>query len=158
MGTRTGTNRREPDDLYASHFADLARVAYLLTGSAAAAEDAVQEVFARCLHRLGELDHPRSYLRAAVVNECRSQHRRRERAERHREGERHRPTDQDLPHDLVEVRDALATLSPRQRAAVVLRYFVDLPDREIAEILGCRPATVRSLTHRAVERLREVLT
>jgi RNA polymerase sigma factor (sigma-70 family) len=157
VGTRTGTNRSDADDLYANHFADLARVAYLLTGSAAAAEDAVQEVFARCLNRLAELDHPRSYLRAAVVNECRTRHRRLLRAERHRE-DQVPPADPDLPHELVEVRDALAALSPRQRAAVVLRYFVDLPDAEIAEILGCRPATVRSLIHRALPRLREVLS
>ena len=146
-----------PAEFYATHFADLARLAYLLTGSAEAAEDAVQDVFTRCLHRIDDLDHPRSYLRAAVVNECRTRHRRAARAERHRLLDRP-PGDVDLPHELVETRDALAELTPRQRAAVVLRYFADVPDAEIAEILGCRPATVRSLIHRAIDRLREVLS
>jgi len=141
------------EQAYRAHFAPLMRVAFLLTGSNAAAEDAVHEVFLRCAGRLDTLDHPTSYLRTAVVNECRTQHRRRLRAAAAAE-----PSDADaLPHDLVELRDALAGLAPRQRAAVVLRYFVDLPEAEIAEVLGCRPATVRSLVHRALTHLREVL-
>lgn len=157
MGTRARAKPVDPDDLYVTHFADLSRVAFLLTGCAATAEDAVHEVFARCLDRLDRIDHPRSYLRAAVVNECRTQHRRRGRAERHRVETGVAP-DEDLPHEMVETRDALGALSDRQRAAVVLRYFADLPDGEIAAILGCRQATVRSLIHRALPRLREVLS
>lgn len=128
-----------------------------MTGSAAAAEDAVHEVFLRCIGRLESVDHPRSYLRAAVVNECRSQFRRGQRAERHR-SEVVPSSEHELPHEVLETRDALAVLTPRQRAAVVLRYFVDIPDEEIAEVLGCRPATVRSLIHRALAQLREVLS
>ena len=52
---------------------------------------------------------------------------------------------------------ALATLPYRQRAALVLRYYSDLPDAEIAVALGCRPGTVGSLVHRGLERLREVV-
>ena len=52
---------------------------------------------------------------------------------------------------------ALATLPYRQRAALVLRYYSDLPDAEIAVALGCRPGTVASLVHRGLERLREVV-
>ena len=148
-------------ELYQTHFADLIKVAYLMTGSSAAAEDAVHEVFTRCLHRLGEIDHPRSYLRAAVVNECRTRHRRRQRADDHRrriEPQLVAESEVSLPHEILETRDALVTLTPRQRAAVVLRYFVDVPDHEIAEILGCRPSTVRSLIRRALAQLREVLS
>ena len=142
------------EDLYRDHFASLMRVAFLLSDSAAAAEDAVHEVFLRCAPRLSHIEHPPSYLRAAVVNECRTAHRR---SQRHDGGEDDRRV-YELPHELVETRAALAGLAPRQRAAVVLRYFVDLPDAEIAEILGCRPATVRTLLHRAIRHLREVLT
>jgi RNA polymerase sigma factor (sigma-70 family) len=53
--------------------------------------------------------------------------------------------------------DALATLSDRQRKAVVLRFYEDLPEAEIAVLLGCRPGTVKSLLFRALARLREVL-
>ncbi len=158
MGTGLADTPTGLDDLYQAHFADLVKVAYLLTGSAAAAEDAVHEVFLRCLDRLADIDHPGPYLRTAVVNECRSRHRRSERFERHQR--RSLPVeagDVDLPHEVLETREALSVLTDRQRAAVVLRYFVDLPDDDIAAILGCRPATVRSLVHRALERLRKEL-
>lgn len=138
--------------LYEEHFAWLSRIAFLITGSTAAAEDAVHEVFVRIAGRAGELEHPPSYLRAAVVNECRSQYRKAQ-----RRIEATAVEGEELPHDLLETRDALGLLTPRQRAAVVLRYFVDLPDDEIARILGCRPATVRSLIHRALPQLEEAL-
>ena len=141
------------EDLYRDHFAALMRVAFLLSDSAAAAEDAVHEVFVRCAPRLDALAHPPSYLRTAVVNECRSVHRRRRRVDTVLVD-----TVDELPHDLLETRAALAQLPDRQRAAVVLRYFVDLPDPEIAKILGCRPVTVRTLLHRAVQTLREALS
>jgi RNA polymerase sigma factor (sigma-70 family) len=52
---------------------------------------------------------------------------------------------------------ALAQLSPRQRAAVVLRYYQDLPDRQVAEVLGCPVGTARSHASRGVARLRQLL-
>ena len=139
---------------YAEHFAPLMRVAFLLTGSNAAAEDAVHEVFLRCAPRLVSLDHPASYLRTAVVNECRTQHRRYQRAR----DEVGRTEPATLPHELVEVQEALGKLSARQRAVVVLRHVVDLPDDEIAVALDCRPSTVRSLHRRALAQLRKELT
>lgn len=140
------------DALYREHFPALVRVAFLITGSHETAEDAVHDTFLRCRVRLADLDHPRSYLRAAVVNECRSVHRRaqRERCDR--------PVDVLLPVELVELRDALARLPWRQRAAIVLRYFADVPDDEIARTLGCRPSTVRSHIRRGIAKLKEVLT
>jgi RNA polymerase sigma factor (sigma-70 family) len=56
-----------------------------------------------------------------------------------------------------ELFDVLETLPARQRAAIVLRYWHDLDDRDIAGALGCRPGTVGSLLHRAISRLREVI-
>jgi RNA polymerase sigma factor (sigma-70 family) len=53
-----------------------------------------------------------------------------------------------------EMREALLALPARQRAAIVLRYYEDLPDHQIAEILRCRPGTVRSLVTRGVRALR----
>ncbi len=91
------------------------RVAYLLTGSNEAAEDAVQETFIRCRTKLADLDHPRSYLRAALVNECRSLHRR-----SHRESAFMREPEPPLATDLIELQDALARLPARRhRPAIV---------------------------------------
>jgi RNA polymerase sigma factor (sigma-70 family) len=137
---------------YAGLFVPLMRVAFLLTGSNAVAEDVVHDVFVRCRDRIAHLEHPPSYLRAAVVNACRTHHHR---------AKRHEPLAgeeaADLPLDLIELRDAMAHLSPRRRAAVVLRYHCDLEYDEIAAVLGCRPATARSLVHRGVTDLREEL-
>jgi RNA polymerase sigma factor (sigma-70 family) len=139
--------------LYSAHFASLMRVAFLITGSNEAAEDVVQEAFLRCRPRLANVEHPPSYLRAAVINECRSTYRRsrRERVER-------APQVGELPADLLELRDALNRLPWRQRMAIVLRYFVDIPDAEIARFLGCRPSTVRSLIRRGIANLKEALS
>ena len=140
------------DALYREHFPVLVRVAFLITGSHETAEDAVHDTFLRCRTRLAELDHPRSYLRAAVVNECRSVHRRAVREPRD-------PlTPVLLPTELVELRDALGRLPWRQRSAIVLRYFADIPDDEIARTLGSRPSTVRSHIRRGIAKLKEVLT
>ncbi len=139
--------------VYREHANGLKRVAFLITGSDAAAEDAVHEVFLRCATELQNIDHPVSYLRRAVVNECRTQYGRDRR--RQSLAEVRRP--EELPHDVIETLDALQTLTARKRAAIVLRYFVDIPQEEIADILGCRPSTVRSLIRRALIDLREVL-
>ena len=140
------------DALYREHFAALVRVAFLMTGSNEAAEDVVHDTFLRCRSRLANLDHPRSYLRAAVVNECRSVHRRAVRARSELTAE-----SATLPTELVELQDALSRLPWRQRAAIVLRYFADIPDDEIAHALGCRPSTVRSHIRRGIAQLKEVL-
>ena len=60
--------------------------------------------------------------------------------------------------EALAVRDALRVLSPRQRAAVVLRYFEDLKEAEIAAALGCRPGTVKSLLSRSMSKLKGVPT
>ncbi len=128
------------------------KVAFLLTGSAEEAEDVVHEAFVRCVPLLPGVDHAPSYLRTAVVNECRT---------RHKRGNRRSAVtlraDEQLPHDLIETRDALSVLSDRKRIVIVLRYFVDLPDDQIAALLSCRKSTVRSLAHRALKELREEL-
>jgi RNA polymerase sigma factor (sigma-70 family) len=89
----------------------------------------------------------------AVVNACRAHHRRQR---------RERARFPDLVLDAVSretpmMLDALAKLPYRQRAALVLRYWEDRSEREIAEVLGCRPATVRSHVRRGLESLREVI-
>jgi RNA polymerase sigma factor (sigma-70 family) len=156
----TGADASTPADewagseaVYEATYRSLLRVAFLLTGSAPAAEDVVHDVFVSTGRKLASLDNPEPYLRVAVVNRCRSLHRRAVRAP-----VTDRLTDAHLDVELVELQDALASLSSRQRAAVVLRFLCDLPDDEIAAILSCRRATVRSLVQRGLAKLREVIS
>jgi RNA polymerase sigma factor (sigma-70 family) len=131
----------------------LARLAYLLTGSSAVAEDVVQDAFVQLQQRWATVRQPGAYLRTAVVNGCRGYHRKRRREQTYYP---ELLTASVLPETPV-VLDALVHLPYRQRAALVLRFYEDRPDLEIAELLGCRPATVRSLVHRGLEALRKVI-
>jgi RNA polymerase sigma factor (sigma-70 family) len=138
--------------VYRGRYGKLVRLAYLLTGHTAVAEEIVQDAFV-ATHRAGDqLCDPYPYVRRAVVNRCRSWGRRYtvERA--------HRPRPPD-PAELAadEMWDVLATLTDRQRTAIVLRFYGDMPDDRIAEILGCRQATVRSAIHRGLQSLRRVI-
>ena len=137
-------------ELYRERFVALVRVAYLLTGRRDVAEEIAQEAFMASAAHWDEIEQPAAYLRTSVVNRCRSWFRRIEVEERHRP----RP---DPPRDLEvdDLWDALATLSERRRTAIVLRFYADLPDDEIAAVLGCRPATVRTTVHRALAQLRK---
>jgi DNA-directed RNA polymerase specialized sigma24 family protein len=136
--------------VYEEHFASLVRMAYLVSGRADQAEEVVQDAFVRT-HRAGSrVRVPLPYVRTAVLNGCRSLGRR-QKLERDR---------CPAPPDPValgadELWDALATLTDRQRAAIVLRFYLDLPDAEIAAALDCREATVRTSVFRALAKLRK---
>lgn len=146
----------ELESLYRDEFPGLVRLARLLLGVADGCEDLVQDVFVRVAARpqgLAGLDNPAAYLRTGVVNACRSQQRHAAVVRRH---EPH-PAEPELPAYLGEFADALAALPERQRAAIVLRHHLDLPDDEIAALLGCRRSTVRSLVKRGLASLREVI-
>ena len=138
--------------VYIAAYRDLLRVAFVLTGSAPAAEDVVQDVFARIGSRIDTLSEPASYLRVAVVNRCRSLHRRTVAAPTP-----DKASDTLMDVGLIELRDALMALPLRQRSAIVLRYLCDLPEEEIAASLKCRRSTVRTLVRRGLAELREVI-
>lgn len=144
-------------DLFAIEREPMVRLATLLVGSGAVAEEVVQDAFLAVDGRWAEIERPGAYLRTTVVNGCRAVLRRREVEQRHRETMAE-PAVEELPTRLVELRDALDRLSERQRVVIVLRYFADLRDAEIAEVLACRPATVRSLARRALVGLRKELS
>ena len=147
----------EADVLWRSQFASLKRLAYMLLGQEAAAEDAVSRAFARTLASRRRIEQPAAYLRAAVVNSCRDDLRRLAR-ERARDASSPPPVEawMDLGH--IELRDALMSLPIRQRTATVLRHVADLDDVEIAALMGCRASTVRSLVRHGLARLRKELT
>ena len=132
------------------------RLAVLLVGSVAVAEDVVQDAFAQVSVRWDSLERPGAYLRTSVVNGCRMVLRRRA-TDRRLNPPVAAPT-AELPTDLIELRDALDLLSERQRSVIVLRYLLELPDDEIAAAIGCRVVTVRSIAKRALARMREELT
>ena len=125
------------------------RLAALLT-QRVAAEDVVQDAFVGLYPRFDRLDNPAAYLRVAILNGCRQMHRRRA-VELDRMPRLVAPGF-DHP-ELPALADAVALLPYRQRAVLVLRYWLDLSEDDIAEALGCRPGTVKSLSSRALERL-----
>ena len=134
--------------------------AFLLTGSADGAEELLQDTLARLYPRWDRVqaaEAPLAYVRRCVANRFVSS--------------RRSPAARDVSlHDLPEPPDAtsladqvvdrgllwqlLGTLPDRQRTALVMRYFHDQPDAEIAEAIGCRTATVRSLLSRGIATMR----
>jgi RNA polymerase sigma factor (sigma-70 family) len=143
-------------DFYREAYPGAVRLAWLLTHDHAAAEDVVQDAFVRVRPRLATIEHRSAYLRRTIVNGCRDRARAAGRAEA---GWRRlrlvaEVTSTDKPSELL---DAVAVLPYRQRAVLVLRYWADLREEEIAAIVGVRAATVRSITARALDRLRKEL-
>jgi len=150
--------------LFDARYREMVRVAVALLGDRGAAEDAVQEAFARVdrvLHRLSD-DDAVPYLRRAVVNECHSNWRR----ERTRKRtvvplvERAaRGIDDDIvAHDARRlVLIAVGALTPRQRECIVLRYFSGLSDREVAEATGLSIGAAKTHIRRAHHTLAKAL-
>jgi RNA polymerase sigma-70 factor (sigma-E family) len=149
-------------ELYLRHADGAIRLAYLLTGDATLAEDLVQDAFVRVTGRLvhlrdlGAFD---AYLRRTVVNLTRSYLRRRKVERGYLERVRYEAKPEAAePDGSIEEREALwramAALSERQRSAIVLRFYEDLSEAQVADILRCRPGTVKSLVSRGLETLR----
>lgn len=149
--------------LFDQHHGEALRLAYQLCGDWHRAEDVAAEAFARCYRhwRDGGIQHPRAYLRRAVVNEVNSRFRRlaierREAVARAAETPAWvAPDDQYADHELLD--RVLRQLPPRQRATVVLRYYADLPERDTAKALGVSVGAVKSSTSRGLKRLQGLL-
>ena len=153
------------EDFAAARLPAVLKFAAVLTGDRSMAEDVVPEVLIRANARwqvIGHLPRPEAYVRKMIVNEYLAWRRRSWRlmlsgASSDIEG---LPTPD--PAAGYAEREAmlaeLAKLPRRQRAVVVLRYYEGLSDLEIAEVLGCRPGTVRGYACRALAALRVELT
>lgn len=142
--------------------ATLFRTAYLMTGDYQRAEDLVQTTLVRVYQRWSRveaMERPVGYARKVLVSQEISWWRRRS----SRESAlflRDEPVSGDLADDLVEherVWKAVLSLSPRQRAVTVLKYYEDMSEADIAETLGMAPGTVKSHSHAAGRRLAELL-
>lgn len=148
--------------LYRSHALGLTRLAFLVLGDRHAAEDVVQDAFCglyRVWDRLPDRGNMAGYLRVSVLNGCRSAVRRASRAPRPLA----MPPAASAESDVLAGEQQRATvaalrkLPPRQREALVLRYFGDLPEHEIAEAMGVSRGTVKSTTARGLAALSRIL-
>ncbi|MEV1239446.1 SigE family RNA polymerase sigma factor [Nonomuraea sp. NPDC050022] len=144
----------EFEDFVRARGAALVRYGYVLTGNAEDAADLAQEALLKLSDnwsRVRNKDSPEAYVRTTMARQHISWWRRRRREQ---------PTD-DVPdgvhydtHSFGELWKELATLPRKQRTVLVLRYYEDLPDEEIAAILGISRGTVRSQAFRALATLR----
>ena len=153
--------RREFAGFAAARSGALIRVAFLLTGDQHAAEDLLQTAFTKAAARWGRIHTaPEAYVRQVMYREQVDSWRRRA---RHRES-----TMADVPEQAAAVPDisaetrlslqqALRALPPGKRAVLALRYFEDLPETQVASILGCSVGTVRSQTYKALTQLKAAL-
>ncbi len=138
--------------LFERERAGLVRLAHTITGSNQVAEDLVHEAYLRWEAR-PDLTNPAGYLRTTVVNLARDVLRRAETARRIR-AERPVPLGEPI---LDETWEIVRALPERYRTALALRFYEDLPERQIAELMGVRPGTVKSLIHRGLDKVRKEL-
>lgn len=168
-----GDPDRAITELYAAHWHRLVRLAWLLLHDQLAAEDAVQDAYV-ATHRnwasIRETGRAVGYLHTAVVNACRSMQRHNVVVDRQRARDAGAA---DLPGrgsldsaetqvlhaaERSEMITALRSLPPRQREVLVLRYYADLSEAQIAEALGIAPGSVKAHAHRGLSSLRLAMT
>jgi RNA polymerase sigma-70 factor (ECF subfamily) len=139
------------DAFFVREYPAVAKTVFLMTGDRPLAEDMTQEAFARAFARWGRvraLDKPGAWVRRVAIRA----------ALRARPDAAVDPTAVALDADSsLDVRAAVRALPPRQRAAVVLHYFEDLPVDEIASVMRCKRSTAKVHLHRARARLAELL-
>jgi RNA polymerase sigma-70 factor (sigma-E family) len=167
-GTSSAAAPRTADEavavLYAAHWHSLVRLATLLTRDASVAEELVQDAFVSLHRRWGSLTDPAAahgYLRTTVVNNARSVLRHRDVEERYRQPGPPEPAGPEeravQSAEDARVLAALRTLSRRQQEVLVLRYYADLSEQDIAQTLGLTKGAVKSHAHRGLAALREAL-
>ncbi|GGL13225.1 RNA polymerase sigma24 factor [Sphaerisporangium melleum] len=135
----------------------LTRTAYLLTGDAHLAEDLLQSVLINVVGQWPKLSangNPEAYTRKALVNQYISWRRRLRREWPSADPPEHGVSYDEESVDRIVLRQALAKLTRKQRAVIVLRFWEDLTEAQTAEALGCSVGNVKSQTHRALARLR----
>jgi RNA polymerase sigma-70 factor (sigma-E family) len=151
--------------LYAAHWRGLVRLAALLMGESASAEEVVADAFVALHRRWGRLTDPHAahaYLRASVVNGSRSVRRHRDVEVRYRQPAAPPPAGPEehavRADEDQQVMTALRRLPRRQQEVLVLRYYADASEAEIADALGISRGAVKSHAHRGLRALREALS
>jgi RNA polymerase sigma-70 factor (sigma-E family) len=155
-----GVDPKSVTELFRAHHLELVRLAVMVTGDLATAEDVVQDVYERLHRRWPVFRNSGSglaYVRASVLNGCRSAHRRAVVRRRHviklAGGLTDTEDAESMAADRGELAAALATLPRRQREVIVLRYYCDLDVAEISATLGIGPSSVRSTVSRGLAAL-----
>ncbi|MBX6750293.1 MAG: SigE family RNA polymerase sigma factor [Micromonosporaceae bacterium] len=166
---RSGRQRREFERLVAEATEGLRRTAYLMTWDAQEADDLVQVTWttvARRWPRVSQMENPVAYARRVLTNaviDGRTQRQRRRQELATADGDTRDVVDvasglrMAAVDDQQDLRRALATLTVRQRTVLVLRYWEDLTEQEVADLLGCSVGTVKSTASRALAHLRAQL-
>lgn len=155
-----GSAQRRLAELYAQHGASALRLAYLMTGDSSAAEDVVQEAFARIFARFQDRKPPHAveaYLRRSIVNLSRDRHRRLRTLRAFLARGVLSSTSQ-APPDIearLVMQSRLQRLPHRQRAALVFRYYEDLSEDNAAELLHCSVGALKQLVRRGLANMRE---
>jgi RNA polymerase sigma-70 factor (sigma-E family) len=157
--------RADFDRFVADSTETLLRTAFLIVWDLQEAEDIVQETLldvARRWPRVRRMSHPIAYARRIVINRALSGAGKRARTRNELSGETPpERADETVPAETIgnhdELMRALAELSPRQRAVLVLRYFLDLPEAEVAAAMKCSLGTVKSTASRALARLEQLM-
>ncbi|MPY38139.1 SigE family RNA polymerase sigma factor [Streptomyces adustus] len=166
MGDRSSVRDEEFRAFVTGRWPRLMRTAFLLTGERHAAEDLVQSTLEKTFvawRRVGSADDPEAYVRRVMINAHARRHRRKLR-------EFLAPRDDSgLAHEIADTGDrisqaddrnallkALVQLPPRQRQAVVLRYWEDLTESQTAEAMGCSVGAVKSNAAKGIAKLRAV--
>jgi RNA polymerase sigma factor (sigma-70 family) len=139
--------------LYEREYARMVRLAFTLVDTRQQAEEVVQDSFAALYGRFDRIHNPGAYLRSTVLNGCRRVLRRRMLSRRQPV-----PPSEDGQLGASHVVDAIRRLPHKQRSMVVLRYDLQLTDREIGETLDVPIGTVKSTLHRALAQLRRELS
>jgi RNA polymerase sigma factor (sigma-70 family) len=140
-------------ELYAEEFPRLVRLATLLTGRPEAARDVVQDAFVKLHLKWAGVREPAAYVRRSVVNGSRSHHRRAAR-DAARAARAAAGTDSTAALGVDHTIATLAALSHRERAVVVLKFYEQRSEAEIANMVGCRPGSVGPTVQRALAKLR----
>ncbi len=149
------------DGFFDAEYRPLRRLAYLLTGNWDHAEDLVQETMVRTYRawdRIRRQERPAAYARAVMINRHNSMLRRAMVELKHVTTSRQPDVQQaETTEDAVLLWAAIKQLPARQKAALVLRYYEDLPEAEVAVILDVPVGTVKSLVHRGAAKVRKSL-
>jgi len=154
------TNATEFAEFASAASPRLRRMAFLMCGNWHTAEDLTQTALAKVFAswpRVRRQEAVHAYTTRTLVNTYLADRRLRRNREVLTDRLPDRPAGGPAPEDRIVVLDALATLPPRSRAVVILRYWADLNVEQTAAVLGCSPGTVKSQTARALSRLRDTL-
>jgi RNA polymerase sigma-70 factor (sigma-E family) len=153
--------RQDFTEFVTARSAELLRLAYVLTADRHAAEDLLQNSLIKAAAHWGRIHSaPEAYVRRIMYREQVGQWRRRARRPETAMAQVPEPFEPDQAGTVdarLALKDALLALPPRKRAVLVLRYLEDLPEAQVANILGCSVGTVRSQTHKAIAQLKSAL-